>query len=44
MASCPFLRKFLTRLLGGHVGNGILLVAGVVVDPYLVTIDEADRS
>jgi len=35
------LRKFFSRWLGMNAGGGIISIAGVVVDPYLITL-EAD--
>lgn len=34
------LRKFFSRLLGAKMGKGLINIGGLVVDPYLVTIEE----
>lgn len=34
------MRKFFSRWLGMKAGGGIISIAGVVVDPYLITLEE----
>lgn len=34
------MRKFFSRWLGMNAGGGIISIAGVVVDPYLITLEE----
>ncbi len=36
----PLLRKFFARLLGGHLGRGILSIGGVLADPFFVSVAE----